>query len=91
MRKDQFTLMQCLDALKGSSSNRISEPSSLPLYNKGTKMAKHDLERLLHMLVLKDILAERMVIGNHDNVICYVKTGSKAVEVCSVVDWGELC
>ena len=91
MRKDQFTLMQCLDALKGSSSNRISELSSLPLYNKGTKMAKHDLERLLHMLVLKDILAESMVIGNHDNVICYVKTGSKAVEVCSVVDWGELC
>ena len=83
MRKDQFTLMQCLDALKGSSSNRISELSSLPLYNKGTKMAKHDLERLLHMLVLKDILAESMVIGNHDNVICYVKTGSKAGDVLS--------
>lgn len=83
MRKDQFTLMQCLDALKGSSSNRITELSSLPLYKKGTKMAKHDLERLLHMLVLKDILAESMVIGNHDNIICYVKTGSKAGDVLS--------
>jgi len=37
-------------------------------------MAKHDLERLLHMLVMKDILAESMVIGNHDNVISYVKS-----------------
>lgn len=85
LRKDQYTLVQCVDALKGSSSNRMlqSELSRLPLYGKGANMAKHDLERLLHMLVMKDILAESMVIGNHDNVISYVKTGSKAGDMLS--------
>ena len=83
VRKDQFTLVQYVDALKGSTSNRVlqSELASLPLYRKGGDYAKHDLERLLHMLVLKDILKESLHIGNHDNVICYVKTGSKARDV----------
>jgi len=42
-----------------------SELSRLPLYGKGANMAKHDLERLLHMLVIKDILAERLQIAQH--------------------------
>ena len=33
------------------------------------------------MLVMKDILAESLTIGNHDNVICYVKPGSNARNV----------
>ena len=83
MRRDQYTLVQLLDALKGSSATKImnSELSSLPLYNRGSDVPKHDLERLLHMLVMKDILAENLTIGNHDNVICYVKPGSNARNV----------
>ena len=80
---DQFTLNQYLDALKGSSAKRISNGAlaTAPLYNKGGTRSRHDLERLLHMLVMKDILAESMMIGNHDNVVCYVKMGSKAMDV----------
>ena len=83
MYRDQYTLMQILDALKGSSATKIlnSELASLPLYNRGSNIPKHDLERLLHMLVIKDILAESLMIGNHDNVICYVKPGSNAWNV----------
>ena len=83
MRRDQYTLMQIMDALKGSSATKIlnSELSSLPLYNRGSNVPKHDLERLLHMLVMKDILAESLTIGSHDNVICYVKPGSNARNV----------
>lgn len=83
MRRDQYTLMQIMDALKGSSATKImnSDLASLPLYNKGCDIPKHDLERLLHMLVMKDILAENLTIGNHDNVICYVKPGSNARHV----------
>ena len=33
------------------------------------------------MLVLKNVLSEDMVIGNHDNVICYVKLGPKAMDL----------
>ena len=83
MHRDQYTLMQILDALKGSSATKIlnSELASLPLYNRGSNILKYDLERLLHMLVIKDILAESLMIGNHDNVICYVKPGSNAWNV----------
>lgn len=83
VRKGQFTLNQYLDALKGSVSNKVANGmlSTLPLYNKGSGKTKHDLERLLHMLVMKDILSESMHIGNHDNVICYVQPGSKAGDV----------
>lgn len=85
LRRDQCTLMQLMDALKGSCSSRIknSELASLPLYNKASDIPKHDLERLLHMLVMKDILAENLTIGNYDTVICYVKPGSNARHVIS--------
>ena len=81
--RDQYTLIQYACALKGSVSNKMltSGLSSLPLYRKGEKWSKHDLERLLHMLVLNDILSENLTIGAHDNVISYVKPGSKAHDV----------
>lgn len=85
VKKGQFTLNQYLDALKGSTCNKIANGvlSTLPLYNKGSGKTKHDLERLLHMLVMKDILSESLHIGSHDNVVCYVQTGSKAKDVLS--------
>ena len=85
MRHDQYTLIQIMDALKGSNATKIlnSELASLPLYNRGSNVPKHDLERLLHMLVMKDILAESFTIGSHDNVVCYVKPGSNARNVLS--------
>lgn len=89
MRRDQYTLVQIMEALKGSSASKIvnSELASLPLYNKGSNIPKHDLERLLHMLVMKDILAESLTIGNHDNVICYVKPGANTKNVIC----GRIC
>ena len=85
IRRDQFTLVQILDALKGSTAARIksSELGGLPLYNRGGKLAKHDLERLLHTLVMTDILSESLHIGAHDNVVCYVKPGPRAGDVLS--------
>ena len=85
IRRDQFTLVQILDALKGSNSARIksSELGSLPLYNSSGKLGKHDLERLLHTLVMTGILSESLHIGSHDNVVCYVKPGPKAGDVIS--------
>lgn len=82
---DKYTLNQYLEAVKGSTAQRITsgELSTLPLYSKGSKMTKHDLERLLHMLVMKDVLSESLTIGAHDNVVCYVRLGSKASDVLS--------
>ena len=85
VKRDQFTLVQLLDALKGSTAARItsSELGSLPLYNRGGKLGKHDLERLLHTLVMTGVITESLHIGTHDNVVCYVKPGPKAADVVS--------
>ena len=76
----QVTLVQLMEALRGSQSSK-AQLISLPLFSKGNSLSKHDLERLLHMMVLKNVLAEDLQIGNHDNVVSYVKMGSKADEV----------
>ena len=85
IRRDKFTLVQILDALKGSAAARIksSELGSLPLYNCGGRLGKHDLERVLHTLVMTGVLSESLHIGTHDNVVCYVKPGPKAGDVVS--------
>ena len=80
--KEPYTLFQFLEALRGTNSTKPAL-RSLPLYGQGTSLSKHDLERLLHMMVLKNILSEDLRIGEHDNVICYVKLGEKAYEVTS--------
>ena len=76
----QFTLLQYMDALRAVASTR-PQLRSLPLYGKGDVLSKHDLERLLHMMVLKGVLAEDLQIGDHDNVVCYVKSGPVADSV----------
>lgn len=50
------------------------------LFGLGKSYHRNDAERLGHLLVLKHILAEHMVIGNHDNVISYLKLGPKALD-----------
>ena len=50
------------------------------LFGLGKSYHRNDAERLGHLLVLKHILAEHMVIGNHDNVISYLKLGPKAMD-----------
>ena len=82
LSKDPYTLVQFLEALRGTNSTKPAL-RSLPLYGKGTSLSKHDLERLLHMMVLKNILSEDLRIGEHDNVVCYIKLGEKAYEVTS--------
>lgn len=83
--RDKYTLNQYLDALKGSGGSRIAngELATLPLYKRGSGRTKHDLERLLHMLVMQDVLSESLTIGLHDNVVCYVKMGGKGRDVLS--------
>ena len=78
--RDQYTLVQYMDALRGTNSSRPFL-QTLPLFNKGCILSKHDLERLLHMMVMKGVLAEDLQVGSHDNVISYVKLGPEAQSV----------
>ena len=82
-RSSQYTIPHYIELLKGSNSNKvkITGHSCLPLYNQGGgNLTKTDLERLMHLLVTKDILAEDVQIGAHDNAVCYVKLGSRAMD-----------
>ena len=79
---EQYTLVQHLEALRGGASTR-PHLLSLPYHKKGLMLSKHDLERLLHMMVLKSILAEDFHVGNHGNVISYIRPGTSSVSVLS--------
>lgn len=77
-----FTLNHFIDIFKGSGGARISSEGhdKCSLHGLGKSYHRNDAERLGHLLVLKRVLAEHMVIGNHDNVISYVKLGPKALD-----------
>ena len=68
--------------MQGSGGARVSSEGHdrSPLFGLGKSYHRNDAERLGHLLVLKHVLAEHMVIGNHDNVISYVKLGPKALD-----------
>jgi len=77
-----FTLNHFIDIFKGSGGARISSEGhdKCSLHGLGKSYHRNDAERLGHLLVLKHVLAEHMVIGNHDNIISYVKLGPKALD-----------
>ena len=78
--REQFTLVQHLEALRGTNSTRPIL-QTLPYSGKGSVLSKHDLERLLHMMVLKSILAEDLQVGTHGNIVSYIKSGPEALKV----------
>jgi len=77
-----FTLNHFIDIFKGSGGARVASEGHdrCSLYGLGKSYHRNDAERLGHLLVLKHVLAEHLVIGNHDNVISYVKLGPKALD-----------
>ncbi|XP_067057475.1 recQ-like DNA helicase BLM isoform X2 [Acropora muricata] len=78
-----YTLNHFIDIFKGSESSRVTSEGhdETPLYGLGRTYHRNDAERLGHLLVLKHVLEEHMVFGNHDNVISYVKLGPKALDI----------
>ncbi|XP_022105829.1 Bloom syndrome protein homolog isoform X1 [Acanthaster planci] len=83
----QFTLNHFADVLMGSNSAKISQSghTNSPIYNlmKSRDYQRHDCERLLRKMVLEGVLREELVIGAHDQALCYVKVGPKAHNLLS--------
>ena len=78
--RGQCTMLHFVELLRGSASSKVRElgHTALPLYGQGKNHSKTDLERLMHLLVVRGILAEDVQIGNHDNAVSYVILGSQA-------------
>ena len=74
-------------ANSGSNSAKIAQSghASSPIYSlmKSRDYQRHDCERLLRKMVLDGILREELVIGAHDQALCYAKVGPKAFDVLS--------
>lgn len=73
-------MLHFVELLRGSASSKVRElgHTILPLYGQGKTHSKTDLERLMHLLVVRGILAEDVQIGNHDNAVSYVILGLQA-------------
>ena len=74
--------MNFLVTLQGSGGSRVTSEGHdrCSLYGVGKSYHRNDAERLGHLLILQRVLAEHIMIGNHDNVLSYVKLGPKALD-----------
>jgi len=82
-KETQFTLLHYLEVFRGSTSTKIlsSGHNSLPMYGKGSFMQRTDLERLFHRMVTSGFLEESLHIGNHENIVSYLKPGHEAANL----------
>lgn len=75
----RMTLNQFVEAFRGGKAATTAQ--HLPLWNRGAKYTKMDSERLFRHLVIIRVLAEEIILGNHGNIVAYVKLGPKFQEV----------
>ncbi|KAF1744105.1 hypothetical protein MXB_1189, partial [Myxobolus squamalis] len=75
----RFTMPHFVDVFLGKSNIKIRESlhDQVEFYKIGSEFYRNDAERLFRILVIKGILHEDLVIGHHENVICYLKLGPK--------------
>lgn len=68
---------------QGSKKSKIKEECVLfnAANSEREKISRNDAERLFRNLLLKNVLQEQLVVGQHENVIAYLKLGTKAVEL----------
>lgn len=55
--------------------------NKLALHGRGTAYSRGDAERLLHRLVIEEILAEELRTTAADTTACYIMLGSKAADL----------
>ncbi|XP_031557333.1 Bloom syndrome protein-like [Actinia tenebrosa] len=82
-RNLRYPLSHFVDIFKGSNNARVVQEGHerCALFARGKDFHRNDAERLARMLVMKDVLGEKLVIGNHENVIGYAVLGSKAMHL----------
>ncbi|XP_024224893.1 Bloom syndrome protein homolog isoform X1 [Bombus impatiens] len=86
-RNSNLTLVLLTDIFKGSDLKKLRESglTKNPLYGRGRSWNRHDIERLLHYMVLKEYLQEQMYINNE--IACaYLKIGPNASELMTKKD-----
>lgn len=75
----RFTMAHFIEIFLGRNNQKIreSEHEKLECFKIGKDFHKTDAERLFRLLVIQYILEEYLIIGQHDNVLSYLKLGQK--------------
>eukprot|EP00794_Sanderia_malayensis_P009865 gene9865-10875_t len=82
-QSNRLTINQLIDIFMGNEKSKLKGGCILykAIHQQNDKLTRNDAERLFRHLILRNAIEEDLVIGQHDNVICYVKLGSKALDV----------
>lgn len=69
--------------ITGSNSTKIQNlgHAKLALHARGKDWARNDAERLCRKLVIDGILKEDLQITAQDHAVCYVRLGSRAIDL----------
>ncbi|XP_065060010.1 recQ-like DNA helicase BLM isoform X2 [Rhopilema esculentum] len=80
---NRLTMNQFIDVFMGSEKSKLKDGCTLfnAANSEEPKFSRNDAERLFRNLALRNVLEEELVIGQHDNVICYLKLGAKATDI----------
>ena len=79
-----MTLVQISEIFRGCQTQKImqSNYNTLPMYGKSNGLNRTDIDRFLHLLIVRGVLMEEAQIGQHDNVYNYIRIGAEAEKVC---------
>ncbi|KAF0992218.1 hypothetical protein HZS_5253, partial [Henneguya salminicola] len=79
IKQPRFTMAHFVDIFLGKFHAKIRDAghAKLTCYKIGCEFHRNDAERLFRLLVIRGILHEDIFIGQHENVISYLKLGSK--------------
>ncbi|XP_011505803.1 PREDICTED: Bloom syndrome protein homolog [Ceratosolen solmsi marchali] len=78
-KNNRLTVLQIVEIYKGNSLTKMKDSGydKHRFYGKGKSLAEHDIERLLHKLVIENYLEETMYVNN-EITYAYLKLGSNA-------------
>ncbi|PSN41142.1 hypothetical protein C0J52_05200 [Blattella germanica] len=76
---NNFTLLHVVDIFKGSEIKKIKDSghNKLPVYGRGKKWARADVERLLRKLTIEEFLMEELIVTRDDITCAYIKIGMR--------------
>jgi len=72
---EQVTLLYCIDVFRGSKSSRVVQKGHTDVegFGAGSRLLRGDVERLFHLLVSKQAIAEYTVVNGMGFPSTYVK------------------
>ncbi|XP_034833242.1 recQ-like DNA helicase Blm [Maniola hyperantus] len=82
MGRSSFTLLHIAEALRGSNVQRLAALQKTPIHGRCKSWPRGDAQRLLRQMIVRQLLAERLVVNN-DIASAYVTLGPSVDKLMS--------